>query len=289
MDTLLFSGTLPYDRELVYEVDDTSHLLVWRGETPFVLPPPVTLGQPQHLSLTPELWLVQLACSFRSPYRGRLEWGRLHAQFTSDTDNLCIQELFPNSQVSHSEGLPAPILQQVRQLLLTSTHFEQDSTLANLFVDSRIHGWGAQLPSGNSARERVDGLIRYLYPLQDTAGQNGLALFLHVYRDQLSQHDGRQIPLQQLIQWLEGQTTVQHKPTPTIITAGLLEQTATWTFTPSQHQAVDGSWRVGVLLGKAEAIKTVTVNLYLEAMVKSGPFVRWANSQYVGLTAVLST
>lgn len=288
MNTLPFTGTLPYDPELVYAVDDTSHLLVWR-EPPFVLPLPVALGQPQHLPLTSQLWLIQLACSFRSPYRGRIEWGRLYAQFSADSACLYIQELFPQQQTTCATGLPSAILQQVRQLLLTSSCFERDSSFTNLFVDSRIHGWQAQLPSGNSAQERVDSLIRYLYPLQDAAGQNGLALFLQVYQDHLPKHDGRQSQARQLTDWLEGQTAVQHTHMPNITTAGLLEQTATWTFTPSQKHAVDGSWRLGLLLSKEEAVTQITVSLYVEAMVKSGSFVRWANSQDVGLTAVLST
>lgn len=75
---------------------------------------------------------------------------------------------------------------EIRDALIQCAPLSNDRTLRALFVDDRLYPWRNAVPGGNSVQERAEALIDMLRDQENTAGKNGLRLFLEVAADRLS-------------------------------------------------------------------------------------------------------
>ena len=85
-------------------------------------------------------------------------------------------------------GIPAELLQELKETLLICGDFDDDRSLDALFVDGRIRPWKFTLPEASTAQMRVEGVIDRLHNQTNEVGENALVLFLAVLRDR--QHTG---------------------------------------------------------------------------------------------------
>lgn len=82
------------------------------------------------------------------------------------------------------EALPPELEQRLRAALLRCGPFDSDSSLRAVFVDARIAAWRDDIPDNTPSRgKRVAAFIEGLLEQHDNAGNNALALVLHVLAD----------------------------------------------------------------------------------------------------------
>ncbi|MBN2006924.1 MAG: hypothetical protein JXA21_26455, partial [Anaerolineae bacterium] len=82
------------------------------------------------------------------------------------------------------EALPSELEQRLRAALLRCGPFDSDSSLRAIFVDARIAAWRDDIPDNTPSRgKRVAAFIEGLLDQRDNAGNNALALVLHVLAD----------------------------------------------------------------------------------------------------------
>ena len=81
-------------------------------------------------------------------------------------------------------GISPALYSRLRIGLLKYASLESDIALRSLFIDARIVPWRDDLPDANTAKQRVQALINFLYAQTNHQGDNALILFLRVLSEQ---------------------------------------------------------------------------------------------------------
>jgi hypothetical protein len=88
------------------------------------------------------------------------------------------------------EGIPPALYRRLKDTLLECAAFADDQSLDVTFSDARINPWRQSLPQAKNKVQRVEATIDYLYPKTHAVfGENALALFLYVLKDQVHEED----------------------------------------------------------------------------------------------------
>lgn len=88
------------------------------------------------------------------------------------------------------ESLPPDLEQKLRKTLLRCGPFAGDRELRAVFVDTRIARWRDDIPDNTPSRgKRVSLFIESLCDQRDSAGNNALALVLHVLAERTAPGD----------------------------------------------------------------------------------------------------
>jgi tetratricopeptide (TPR) repeat protein len=104
-------------------------------------------------------------------------------------------------RVDETANLPPDLYAQVKHTLLHCRQFDDASALLALFVDARLSQWRTAIPTTAATLEqRVLAVIGALYDCHNAAGDNALALLLHVLRDQFSSQDAQYQQLTTLVE-----------------------------------------------------------------------------------------
>ena len=86
--------------------------------------------------------------------------------------------------------IPPALIQRLRDTLARCPALDSDSALRDVFVDVRLAPWRNHILDNTSSRAaRVNALIRTLHDKTNTAGDNALALLLHVLAEQIDPVD----------------------------------------------------------------------------------------------------
>ena len=97
------------------------------------------------------------------------------------------------------EALPSELEQRLRAAFLRCGPFDSDSSLRAIFIDARIAAWRDYIPDNTPSRgRRVAAFIESLVDQRDDAGNNALALVLHVLADRTPPGDSCQRELAEL-------------------------------------------------------------------------------------------
>lgn len=132
-------------------------------------------------------------------------------------------------------ALPSEFRNRLLATLLHCAPFDNDRVIASYFLASQIQRWQYRIPEANTAQERANTLIDFLWWQRSPAGENGLSLFLQVILDRIDEDDICHQDLDQLIQQLETypcptrqerwlhwwQHTIQYRPNVLLVSLSL--------------------------------------------------------------------
>ncbi len=85
----------------------------------------------------------------------------------------------PAEDVGTGRALPRELYARLRSSLLACGPFDNEQRLAALFVQEGLSQWRYDIPEADSAGERVEQIIGWLWP-KEAAGENGLVILLRV-------------------------------------------------------------------------------------------------------------
>lgn len=121
-------------------------------------------------------------------------------------------------------GIPADLLNRIRQALLDCGPIDDDRSLRAVFADARLSPWRNRLPQADSPTGRVDALIDFLHHKQRSDTQaNALVLLLQVLNERADPGDACHQQLKELAVELEAALTGKSTPgTPPPATRALV-------------------------------------------------------------------
>ncbi len=130
-----------------------------------------------------------------------------------------------NAKVPTSRrGLTGDLLQTLSDTLLRCGPFYSAHALNAVFIDRRLYPWRYRVPDADTPQSRVQALIAYLHDQTTVDGDNALALFVQVLRDQTDVGDACYRELDQLAIALSGGSATSLTPSgampPSTVTAG---------------------------------------------------------------------
>lgn len=108
-----------------------------------------------------------------------------------------------NSFIKKTPGIPANILNRLRDSLQNYKQFESNADLRAVFADDRIAPWRNELPQPADQGSRIDQTIDLLWQRENIQRENGLILFLYVLSEATDNRDIRKQRLTKLAQDLE--------------------------------------------------------------------------------------
>jgi hypothetical protein len=85
----------------------------------------------------------------------------------------------PGGEAPTGPALPQELYTRLRTALLACGPFADDQAVAALFIQEGLSQWRYDIPEADSAGERVERVIAWLWP-KETGGENGLVHFLRV-------------------------------------------------------------------------------------------------------------
>lgn len=112
-------------------------------------------------------------------------------------------------------GIPSPLNQKVRTILLNCAPFDDNRQLRAIFADQRLSPWRNRLPEATSFAGRIDALIAFLHDKQRSdTGENGLVLLLQVLSERIDPADACHQQLATLAHELAA-ALAHNQPSPT--------------------------------------------------------------------------
>lgn len=112
-------------------------------------------------------------------------------------------------------GIPANLINQIRQVLLDCGPFDNDRHLRAVFADARLSPWRYSLPQADSLTGRVDALIDFLHNKQrGDSGDNALVLLLRALGERTDPGDACHHRLNELAAELEAALNGRPSPKP---------------------------------------------------------------------------
>ncbi len=131
--------------------------------------------------------------------RDFVSWMKIPFRFTIEPDAPPVASM-PTTR----GGLTGDIVQTLSDTLLRCGPFYSARELNAVFTDRRLFPWRYSVPDADNPKSRMQALITYLHDKATVDGDNALALFVYVLRDQTNPNDACYRELEQLAIALSG-------------------------------------------------------------------------------------
>ena len=139
--------------------------------------------------------------------RDLVSWIKVPYRFTTQSEAPAVVSM----PVSRS-GLSGDLLQRLSDTLLRCGPFYSARELNAVFTDRRLYPWRYKVPDAHDPKSRVQALIAYLHDQATVDGDNALALFVQVLRDQTDVNDACYRELDRLAIALSGGSATSSMP-----------------------------------------------------------------------------
>lgn len=127
---------------------------------------------------------------------------------------VAIAQTVDKAEEDVMSGIPAGLLNRLRDTLGRCPAFESQRALRAVFDDSRIALWARGVPETTDLQERVNQTITFLHKKENIRNENGLVLFLRILAESLNPDDKLREELETLADEFEDKPHTSPLPLP---------------------------------------------------------------------------